>query len=61
LIATIAPVLSCSEETISTLKFADRAKQVMVKVSANEINAADEELVSKLTREVNYLKEILDL
>lgn len=34
-----------TEETISTLKFADRAKQVMLKVSANEMNAADDALV----------------
>ena len=40
--------MDCSEETISTLKFADRAKQIMVKVSANELNAADDALVMKL-------------
>lgn len=48
-------------ETISTLKFADRAKQIMVKVSANSINAADDALVSKLQKEVQHLKEILNL
>lgn len=36
------------EETISTLKFADRAKQVMVKVQANEMNAADDAYIQKL-------------
>jgi hypothetical protein len=41
-----------ASETISTLKFADRAKQIMVKVSANSINAADDALVSKLQKEV---------
>ena len=52
LIAAVSPLLECSEETISTLKFADRAKQVMVKVSANEMNAADDQLIQKLQKEV---------
>jgi len=52
LIAAVSPLLDCSDETISTLKFADRAKQVMVKVSANEVNAADDALVLKLQKEV---------
>jgi hypothetical protein len=51
----------CSDETISTLKFADRAKQVMVKVSANEMNAVDDALIIKLQKEVQHLKEILNL
>ena len=33
----------------------------MVKVSANSINAADDALVSKLQKEVQHLKEILNL
>ena len=49
------------EETISTLKFADRAKKIMVKVSANEVNAADDALIMKLQKEVQHLKEILNL
>lgn len=48
-------------ETISTLKFADRAKQIMVKVQANSVSAADDALVIKLQREVQHLKEILNL
>lgn len=32
LIAAVSPVIDNIEETISTLKFADRAKQIMVKV-----------------------------
>ena len=48
LIATVSPLLECTEETISTLKFADRAKKIMVKVSANEVNAADDALIMKL-------------
>ena len=48
LITTVNPILDCIDETISTLKFADRAKQVMVRVKANEINASDDALVQKL-------------
>ena len=33
----------------------------MVKVQANTINAADDALVSKLQKEVQHLKEILNL
>jgi|TARA_B110001469_G_C9336935_1_gene178980 kinesin family protein 3/17 len=52
LIAAINSMSDYAAETISTLKFADRAKQIMVKVSANAINAADDALVSKLQKEV---------
>jgi hypothetical protein len=61
LIATINSMSDFAAETISTLKFADRAKQIMVKVSANQVNAADDALVLKLQREVQHLKEILNL
>lgn len=45
LIATVSPIIDNSDETISTLKFADRAKQVMVKIKANELDASDDALV----------------
>ena len=45
LIAAVSPVIDHSEETISTLKFADRAKKIMTKVSANQVNAQDDALV----------------
>jgi Kinesin motor domain len=35
LIAAVSPLIDHSEETISTLKFADRAKKIMTKTSAN--------------------------
>ena len=59
LIATVSPIEDCAEETISTLKFADRAKQVMVRAKINEINAADDALVQKLQKEVMHLREVL--
>lgn len=48
LIATVSPLMESIEETISTLKFADRAKCVMQRVKRNEINAKDDALVQKL-------------
>jgi len=41
-----------SEETISTLKFADRAKKIMTKTTANQVSAADDALVVKLQKEI---------
>jgi hypothetical protein len=35
LIAAVSPLGDHSDETISTLKFADRAKQILQKVKAN--------------------------
>ncbi|CAG9320816.1 unnamed protein product [Blepharisma stoltei] len=61
LIATVSPSAGYAEETISTLKFADRAKQVMVKIKKNEISATNDELVLKLQREIQHLKSILNL
>ena len=45
LITTVSPLQWHLEETISTLKFADRAKQVMVKAEVNEINGKDDAVV----------------
>jgi hypothetical protein len=61
LIAAVSPVIDNIEETISTLKFADRAKQIMVKVQANEMAATDDAYIQKLQKEVQHLKEILNL
>jgi Kinesin motor domain len=52
LIAAINSLSDNVQETISTLKFADRAKQIMVKVQANAVSAADDALVLKLQKEV---------
>jgi hypothetical protein len=48
LIAAVNAMEPYAAETISTLKFADRAKQIMVKVQANAVSAADDMLVLKL-------------
>ena len=39
LIATVSPTIDFIDETLSTLKFADRTKNVSVNVTRNEINA----------------------
>mmetsp|Transcript_9614 Transcript_9614/g.14470 ORF Transcript_9614/g.14470 Transcript_9614/m.14470 type:complete len:762 (-) Transcript_9614:127-2412(-) len=59
LIATLSPSLGNAEESISTLKFADRAKQVMTQLSVNETRPVDHEMVMKLQREVKYLRQLL--
>ena len=60
-IATISPISDCAEETISTLKFADRAKEIMSVVKANEVSATDNALVMKLQKEVQHLREVLNI
>lgn len=61
LIATISPSEDCADETISTLKFADRAKQVMTKVRANNMEASNDKLVNKLQSEIRHLREVLNI
>jgi hypothetical protein len=61
LLATVSPCIDCIDETISTLKFADRAKQVMTIVKANEYDAQDDALVKKLYKEVQHLRDLLQI
>ena len=61
LIATISPASVYVEETISTLKFADRAKQIMVKIKKNEVSATNDQVITKLQREIQHLKTLLNL
>ena len=50
-----------ADESISTMKFADRAMKIHAKALANEINPEDDKLVQKLRREVMHLREILQM
>ncbi|GLD94453.1 hypothetical protein PINS_up003064 [Pythium insidiosum] len=59
IIATLSPSLDCLDESISTLKFADRAKQVMVTVRINETRQIDQAYVEKLEDEVQRLREVV--
>lgn len=58
LLACVAPTVLHSAETISTLSFADRAKNVMVKVKANVI-VDDKALLAKAQAEIARLKALL--
>ena len=43
------------DETLNTLKFAERAKHIVTEVKANKIEAVDAELIGKLQKEVNNI------
>jgi kinesin family protein 3/17 len=59
LIATISPARINADESISTLKFADRAKQVMVQAILNETRPVDHAMVQRLQKEVEHLRNLL--
>ena len=48
LIDTISPTDDCAEESVSTIKFAERAAMVLQKVKKNEVSAKDDALIHKL-------------
>lgn len=60
-IATVSPIVDCLEETVSTLNFASRAKHIKQTVTRNEVSATDDKLVLKLQKEIQHLKELLQL
>lgn len=59
IIATLSPAQQCLDESISTLRFADRAKQVMAFVRVNEQRPVDHALVHRLQAEVEHLRRLL--
>ena len=65
LIATISPKNDSFNETINTLKFADRAHEVMTVVAPNEITSEDifdeenKNQINKLYKEISGLKQLL--
>lgn len=61
LIATISQSQEVIEETLNTLKFADRAKLVMLRTKKNEFSAVNSEIVNKLQKEIAHLKTLLGL
>ena len=61
MIGTLSPLTIHADESISTMKFADRAMKIQVRAIANEINPEDDKLVQKLRREVMHLREILHM
>ena len=65
LLATISPCDENFEETLSTLKFADRAHSIMTKVSMNKLSNKDEGFKSKefnkICDELFQLKQLLNI
>jgi hypothetical protein len=59
IIATIAPTKRSAEHTLSTLQFADRARQVMVRVKPNQIVDNKQKLISA-EREIARLKNAIE-
>ena len=60
IIATLSPSWDAVEESISTLKFADRAKQVMVFAKINKERQIDPMYVQKLELEIARLQKIIE-
>jgi hypothetical protein len=54
----VAPTLVCAEESISTLKFADRASHVRLKIRVNEL-LDDATLLARANGEIARLKRLL--
>ena len=64
LIATISPSDDSFDETISTLKFADRANSIMSKVSMNQLSNDNEyssKEFNKVVEELSQLKQLLNI
>ncbi|CAD8103063.1 unnamed protein product [Paramecium sonneborni] len=61
IIVNIAPNIYNIDETVNSLKFAQRAKNVTIKVQPNKFNANDQVLVNKLIKEIDYLKSLLNM
>eukprot|EP01029_Cantina_marsupialis_P021221 TRINITY_DN5054_c0_g1_i1.p1 TRINITY_DN5054_c0_g1~~TRINITY_DN5054_c0_g1_i1.p1 ORF type:complete len:927 (+),score=274.36 TRINITY_DN5054_c0_g1_i1:144-2924(+) len=57
-LTTVTPLESWAEETCSSLKFADRAKRVMMNVHVNEI-VDDAELLKRAHKEIKRLKKMM--
>ena len=47
------------EDTLGTLKFADRAKNVLQKVKINEFSARDDKVMDSLRSEIEFLKDLI--
>ena len=60
-IATISPTNDSLNESISTLKFANKAKEISLQAKATEISVADNKLVERLQKEIRYLKDCMKI
>ena len=59
MIATISPAITSLEETLSTIKFADRAKNILQRVQKNESSIGDHTSVGYIEPEVSRIREIV--
>ena len=69
LIATVSPADKCIDESLSTLRFADRAKHVMLRATVNPTDVGEtlvqqrrrfEARIDRLVHEVHRLKQLLE-
>ena len=69
LIATVSPADKCVDESLSTLRFADRAKHVMLRATVNPTDVGEtlvqqrrrfEARIDRLVHEVHRLKQLLE-
>lgn len=58
-IATISPTIETAEESIQTLRFAKKAKEVSISPEKTEISMADNKLIQRLQKEIRYLKDCM--
>lgn len=61
LVATVSPSPICIHETMSTLKFADCAREVMIKARKREVSVTSDGLINKLQQEIAHLRTLLGL
>lgn len=59
ILATVSPTAECLEESLNTLKFLERAKQVKTSVVAHRFSNNNDMLA--LEKEIVYLKDVLKL
>jgi Kinesin motor domain len=60
-IANISPTNDTTNESIQTLKFASKAKEISLHAEANEISVADNKLIQRLQKEIRYLKDCMKI
>jgi kinesin family protein 18/19 len=66
MIANISPSIYCLEETMNTLKYANRAKNIKVQLKRNILESdlkieKYDEVIDALRNEINYLNQQLQI
>ena len=55
----MSPAITSQEETLSTIKFADRAKNILQRVSKNESSIGESASVSQIQQDISQIREIV--